>query len=350
MQSVPLSRIARATLALALASAPFLADAQTAYSPPVGGMVVTLNAGTGGALKITSFSPALRLPVGSNFVGKVYGTFTSVSDSGATGILTDTSAGWSATALAQTGAPYFVRIRSGSAAGSWWQIASNDATSVTVSANRGFTPAASGVAAGDRYEIVPADTLQTLLGSVATAGGGTSAAVADAVRIHDGVSWKEFYYNTANSQWREGALPVNRNTFVIRPDTGVLYVRRGSSNLQLVLLGNVSTGAERIAVGATGVSVIGSVFPTARVFGQLGIQNASGFVRNSGTLSAADKVNHFDGVSWRSYNYSVANSRWQELIVDKTNAVLPFGVPLVIERGTGATSNFWVTLTPPYSL
>jgi len=336
-------------LALGLTAASVFAQT-TAYSPPVGGMTVTMVAAPSGGFKITSFSPALRLPVGSSFVGKVRGTFTSVTDSASTAVLADSTAGWSSGTLSQAAAPYFIRIRSGSAAGSWWRISANDGVSVTVPANRGFLPGASGVAVGDSYEIVPVDTLNTLFSAIAATGGGTSAATADNVRIHDGVSWREYYFNTTSGIWREGTLPGDRGNVIIRPDSGVFYVRRGTSNLPMVLLGNVSTGPERIAVGATGVTVIGSVFPAARVFGQLALQNSPQLVRNSGTLVAADKVNHFDGVSWRSYNFNVVNNRWQELTFDRTNQVLPFGVPLVIERGTSATSSFWVTLTPPYSL
>jgi hypothetical protein len=319
-------------------------------SPPVGGVTVTLAAAVSGVPKITSFSMPMRLPVASNFVGKVSGTLTAASDTASNGTLTDSTAGWSNASLAQTGAPYFIKIRSGSASGTIWQIAANTTTAVTVAANRGFTPVAAGVSPGDSYEIVPGDTLATLLSSIAVAGGGTSAATADNVRIHDGVSWREFYFNTTVGTWREGALPVNRDNFIIRPDTGVYYVRRAATSLSLVMLGNVTTSVERVAIGATGVTVVGSVFPTNRVFGALALEASPSLVRNTGNLTAADKVNHFDGVSWRSYNYNVANSRWQELFADRTNTTLPFGVPLVVERGTSASASFWITLTPPYSL
>lgn len=345
---MPVKKLAVAPALLCFALSAFAAD--EAVSPPVGGVTVTLAAAVSGVPKITSFSLPMRLSVSPSFVGKVHGTLTSVADSTSSGTLTDSSAGWTASGLVQTGAPYFIKIRSGNAAGTIWQIAANTSTSVTVAANRGFNPAASGVSPGDAYEIIPGDTLATLLSSVASAGGGTSPTTADNVRIHDGVSWREFYYNTTAGQWREGAFPINRDNFIIRPDTGVLYVRRAASPLSLILLGNVTTSPERIAIGATGVTVVGSVFPTNRVFGTLGIETSPSFVRNSGSAAAADSVNHFDGVSWRSYNYNVANSRWQELFADRTNTVLPFGVPLVVARGTSASSPFWITLSPPYSL
>lgn len=338
--------VAPALLSLALTA--FAVD--EAVSPPVGGVTVTLAAAISGVPKITSFSMPMRLPVASAFTGKVFGTLTAASDSTSSGTLSDTTAGWSTSALVQTGAPYFIKIRSGNASGTIWQIAANTGTSLTVAANRGFTPVASGVAAGDRYEIIPGDTLATLLSGIAVSGGGTSASTADVVRIHDGVSWREFHYNTVAGAWREGSLPIDRGTFIIRPDSGVFYMRRGATPLSLVMLGNVSTSPERIAVGATGVSVVGSVYPANRVFGALALESSPSLVRNAGTLATADKVNHFDGVSWRYYSYVVANNRWQELFADRTNTTLPFGVPLVVARGTSATAAFWITLTPPYTL
>lgn len=333
---------------LCLALSAFAAD--EAVSPPVGGVTVTLAAAVSGVPKITTFSLPMRLPVGSAFVGKSIGTFTGVSDGASNGTFTDSTAGWTASGLVQPGAPYFVRIKSGASAGSWWQIAANTSTTLTVTANRGFTPAASGISPGDAYEIVPGDTLATLLSSVELTGGGTSMALADNVRIHDGASWRQFYFNTSEGVWREGLLPGTRDNFIIRPDTGVFYTRKSATPLSLVLIGNVSTIAEKVAVGATGVTVIGNVHPVSRSVGSLNIQSSPALIRNTGSLSAADKVNHYDGVSWHYYSFISAEDKWKELIFDRTTFNLPFGVPMVIARGTSATTSFWVTLPLPYTL
>lgn len=332
---------------LSLVPAAFAAD--VAYSPPVGGITVTLTGSVNGAPKVSTFTPALRLTLGSNFVGKGRGTLTAVTAT----TFADSTAGWGATALSQAATPYFVRIRSGAAAGTWWQVSttSNTATVVTV-LNRGINPLTAGVAVGDSYEIVPGDTLQTLFADVALSIGGSSAATADLVRLHDGVSWKEYYYNTTANQWREGTSTFNRNNVVVRPDTGVVFVRRGAGNLSLVMLGAVSDAQEKITVASTGVSSIGSVFPTSRTLGSLNIQASLGFVANTGNLAAADKVTVFDGVSWKTFAYNQSAGQWREgtSSFNRNNFALPFGAPVIIERGTGSSGSFFVTLTPPYTL
>lgn len=327
----------------------------TAYSPPVGGSLVTLTGSVGGVPKVTTLSVPLRLSVAANFVGKSRGFFTSVSDT----VFSDNAAGWSPGALSQSVAPYFVRIRTGAAAGTWWQISTagtsqNTTTSVTI-LNRGFSPTALGVSVGDLYEIVPGDTLSTFFADVALTIGGTSAAVADAVRIHDGASWREYYFNNSPSvmKWREGTQTFDRSNTVIRPDSGIVFVRKGSGNLTLAVTGSVSDASEKVVVNSTGVAFIGSVFPVTRTLGSLNIQNMPGFVKNTGVLAAADKVRLFDGASWRTFNYNFANSQWREgtQTFNRNTFALPFGAPVILERGTGASGGYVVlSLDIPYSL
>lgn len=335
---------------LSLVSAAYAAD--VAYSPPVGGITVTLAGAVNGVPKISTFTPSMRLTLGSNFTGKGRGTLTAVTST----TFTDSTAGWSAGTLSQAAAPYFVRIRSGAATGTWWQVstaanAANTTTTVTV-LNRGINPEAAGVAAGDAYEIVPGDTLQTLFADIATTIGGTTATTADAVRVHDGVGWREYYYNITNNQWREGTSTFNRSTTVVRPDSGVVYVRKSSGNVSLVLLGAVSDAQEKFTIASSGVTPIGSVFPVARTLGSLGIQTQSGFVPFTGNLAAADKVTVFDGVGWRTFHYNQANAQWREgtSTFNRNTFALPFGAAVVLERGTGSTGSYILTQTPPYTL
>ena len=322
-----------------------------AYSPPVGGNLITLNGAVSGVPKITTFSLALRLPVSGAFVGRARGTLTGVSLTS----FTDSQAGWSAGALSVPSAPYFIRIRSGAAAGTWWQISTSVANTASVATilNRGIDPAAIGITTGDQYEIVPGDTLANLFGGLAGTIGGVSAATADAVRIHDGVSWKEYYYNTTVSKWREGAATFDKSNTVIRPDSGVVYVRRAAGNVSFAMLGSVSNAQEQISVNPTGVTFVGSVFPVGRTLGSLNVQTMPGFVMNTGTLTAADKVTVFDGVSWHTYQYNSSVAQWREgaATFNKNNFALPFGAPIIIERGSGATGGVvFLNLQPPYSI
>jgi len=335
---------------LLLAATPASAT-DIAYAPPLGGNAIVIAGATGGVPKVTTFTPALRMPVTGSFVGRARGTLTTVAATD----FTDIQAGWSAGALSQAAAPYFVRIRSGAAAGTWWQVsttAANTPTDVTI-LNRNVSPLTLGMAPGDVYEIVPGDTLANLLGSFAPSIGGTSATTADAVRVHDGVNWREYYYNSTVAQWREGAATFDRSATVIPPDSGVVFVRQGAGNITLLMLGTVSDANERVLVNPTGVTVVGSVFPVARTLGSLNIQGMSGFVNYTGDITAADQVTVFDGVNWRTFQYNPGVSQWREgaSTFNRNSFALPFGSPVIIERGNGVTGGaVEFTLQIPYTL
>jgi hypothetical protein len=320
----------------------------------MGSVTVTLAAPVNGVPKITTFSPALRMFLGSNFVGKGRGTFTGVTAT----VLTDSTAGWTAGALSQAATPYFIRFRSGAAAGTWWQVSTslssqNTNTSLTVIGRANTTPLALGAAPGDAYELVPGDTLATLFGSIASSIGDTTPALADTVRVHDGVAWHEYHYNTQAGQWREGAAPFNKDNIVIRPDSGVVFIRKHPGSVSLVMTGAISTETERVLVPPTGVTLIGSVFPVSRTLGSLNLNNLERFVPNTGNIAACDKIVVFDGVAWHSFNYHLASGQWREgsAPFNKNSYAIPFGSPIYIERGSGASGPpGLVSLAPPYTL
>ena len=119
------------------------------------------------------------------------------------------------------------------------------------------------------------------------------------------------------------------------------------------MFGAVSTARERVLVPITGVTFVGSVFPVARTLGSLQVENMTGFEKNSGTLTAADKVVLFDGATWHSYNYNLAAGHWREgaATFNKDTLAIPFGAPFYIERGSGAHgSPGLVSFDPPYTL
>jgi len=348
----PLDRRVRKLLPLFVLSASAAFAADVAYTPPVGGMTVTIAGAAGGGSKVTTFTPSLRHAVSASFTGLARGLLTGVTST----TLSDSSAGWAPSMLSQAAAPYFIHILSGTASGSWWQISTstaNTSTTVSILPRAGITAAAAGVAVGDKYEIIPADTLDILFSSIASSIGGSSSTTADTVQIHDGTSWKEYYYNTTFSQWREGTSSFNKNNVVIRPDSGIVFVRNQAANLSLALLGSVQSSADRVIVPNTGVAFAANNFPVARSLSAIALQSMPGFVSNSGTLASADKVNVFDGLSWRSFNFNAASGQWREgtSTFNKNSFLVPAGTPIVIERGIAAASGSaaLLTLTSPYT-
>ena len=339
-----------AALALGVASAGD-ASGQSVATTPVGAVRVSLAAAPAGGISVTTFTPVLRIPNSDAFVGNTRGTFTAVS----TNSFTDASAGWAPNALSQAATPYFIKATSGNAAGAMWQIstsAANTDGSVTVLSLSGRDPVVSGVLQGDSYEIIPADTLGTLFAGLESAIGGPGMDAADTVRLHDGVAWRTFYYNNSPSvnQWREGSSSFNRNNFSIRPNSGIIYTRKGQAALSLTILGNVVTDGEKFVVGSTGVSFIGGVHPVDRQLLSLNLQTLPGFVNNTGNINAADKVKFHDGVAWRLLNFNGTQWREGSSSFNRNTLVVPAGTPVIIERGSAATgSASYVSVPAPYS-
>ena len=327
-------------------------SAETVTSVPVGVMRVVIAPAPVSGTKITTFSPSLRLPVSESFVGKYVGKVTSLTST----TLSDATAAWAVGALSQAATPYYIKLTSGAAAGAMWQVsttAANTASSVTILNLSGRDPLTAGALVGDAYEIIPADTLSTLFAGLESQIGGLNIDAADNVKLHDGASWRTFYYNSSAGvqQWREGSSSFNRNNIIVRPNSGVIYTRRGQTPIALTVMGLVVIGSEKFVVQSTGASFIGGVYPVDRQLVSLNLQSMPGFVVNSGDLNAADKVKFYDGSSWRLLSYN--GSQWREGAsnFNRNTLLVPAGTPVIIERGVGAAGNAVLATVPaPYTL
>lgn len=331
-------------------------SAQSVTTVPVGAVSISINAAPSGGTRVSTFSPSLRLSVGSEFQGKSKGSITGVTST----VISDTSAAWSAGGLSQVATPYFVKITSGAASGAMWQIstsAANTDNSFTVLAINSINPQSVGVVSGDTYQIIPADTLNTLFSGVESEIGGTSALTADGIRLHDGLVWRDFYYNTSVNQWREGTATFNRNNIVVRPNSGVIFTRRKTTAIALTIVGEVVPSTEKFPVPVAGVSFIGGVHPVDRTVSSLSLNQMPGFVVNTGggdaALVASDKLRFFDGNLWRVLNFNSSASQWREgtSTFNRNNLIIPAGSPVIIERGSGASGSSTLASIPaPYSL
>jgi hypothetical protein len=357
MNSTPKFRYNRLLALCATLGLTCLASAQTTTvtTTPVGVVNVTLAAAGSGSVKITTFTPAiLRIPVSSTFIGKSRGIITSFTGTS----ITDTQAGWSAGSLSAAATPYFIKMRSGNAVGAMWQISTatdNTSTSATIISLHGLDPIKAGVTAGDSYELIPADTLDTFFAGIETRIGGTSSSTADTVRIYDGSAWHEYYLNTSVSpaQWREGTATFNKNNTVLRPNSGIIYTRRGTTPIVLPLPGNVCDIAEKYPVPALGVTFISGSYPVDRPLSTLNINSLSGFKAYSGNLANADKVTFFNGTAWKTYNFNNTANQWREgtSSFNKNNDLVAAGSPIIIERGAGNTGSAVLYGAPlPYTL
>jgi hypothetical protein len=336
-------------LALACSLATTGVKAQSA-SVPQGYMNFTIPAGSAETPSVYTFSLPLTASVPTNFVGQSAGKISSVTAT----TITNDSAAWTAGALSQTATPYFIRITSGNAIGRTLQISTsagqlNTATTVTVN-NQGTPLDTLNIAAGDQYEVFPAYTLFSVFGAAVQ--GGSSATGSDVVRLHDGSGWIEYYYNTTASQWRTGTLPVSQNNVVLRPDSGIIFYRRGATLIALTLAGKVPSTDLQVVLNDVGASFVAG-FPAAKLLGQSDYNSMPGWVDNTSSVLTADKITTFVSGSWNSYNFKQSPGQWQNGSIPVNQGTLitiAAGTPVVIESPTGTPGPKVWRRTLPYSL
>ncbi len=321
------------------------AFAQGVTTTPVGIINYTIAAGTQQAPKITSVYFSLTGQPAN--AGATTGRISAVVAS----TFSCLGAGWTAGGLSAAATPYFLRITSGAAAGTTWQISTttaNTADTVTV-LNNGVSLTGLGITAssstGDTFELFPAPTLASLFGTnlpvqgtAQAAGklaGGTSSAVADTISVWNGAIWLTFYYDTGLGWWKrdvDGTEAANsRNNFVIRPDTCVLIARKGDA-VTLRSIGRAPASALKARYLSGGSAGVG-LFPITNTLSALNLQSLSGWVGIANTsgqnVGAADQVSVWDGSAWLSFYYdtTAASPRWRRV-------------------GTGADSNSFTIQTP----
>jgi hypothetical protein len=335
-----------------------MVSAEETASIPEGFMTFTVGAGSTASPKLTTFCLPLSRREAPGFLGRTAGVLSAVTASS----LSDATAGWVPGSLSQAASPYFLRITSGAAEGLVFQVATasaNTATSVSLLV-QGLDLTSLGIIAGtDTYEIFPGETLLSLFGNGSDVGeggvkGSNSAAGADVVRLNVGSSWIEYYFDTAFGFWRQPGPPANRNHVVLHPHLGISYFRKGASNLEVTIQGRVAVGPVKTIVSNGGATYVANHFPIDRTLGSLGIESIPGFIAAEPPavpVASADTVSVWNGSGWKNYHYNAGLSQWREgsLPVNRSNAMIPSGVPFWIQKKTLSSGSSLLTEQLPYS-
>ncbi len=345
------------------------AFAQGVTTTPVGYINYTIAAGTQQSPKITSVFFGLTGQPANTGV-----TSGRVSTVGAS-TFSCQGAGWTAGGLSAVATPYFLRITSGAAAGTTWQISTttaNTTDTVTVLSN-GVDLTSLGITAssstGDTFELLPAATLASLFGTnlpVQGSGqasgklaGGTSSTVADTISVWNGAIWLTFYYDTGLGWWKrdvDGTEAANsRNNFVIRPDACVLIARKGDA-VTLRNIGRAPASALKARYLSGGSAGVG-LFPITNTLGTLNLQSLSGWVGIANTsgqnVGSADQVSVWDGTAWASFYYdtTAASPRWRRVGTgaDSTSYTIQTpDRPFMIQKAGAGSGSAFVSQARPY--
>jgi uncharacterized protein (TIGR02597 family) len=324
----------------------------TAYTVPEGYVALTIQPGNG---TVGTFNfICIPLQGNMNATGQLQARLTGVTSN----TLSNSSGSWTSGAFAVAGSPFFVKISSGTASGHIFQITGNTATQLTVD-NQGLDLTGLGIvtgASGDKYEIFAGDTLLSAFGTpVEGVVGGTdpNGAVDRVILMNNGV-WDTYYYNTASSQWKKGALPFNQNNTVIRADAGLIFSRVGTAPLSYTFQGRIPNTNLKKPLLTDGFSAVASYFPVAQTLNSLNFQAVQGWkkVGDAGITAAnADKVYLNETGVWDAYHYDGTVLQWRKGAVpfNQNNKSIPVGAGILINR-SGGPANSGADIALPYSL
>jgi hypothetical protein len=273
--------------------------------------------------------------------GAIKGRITAVTAS----TISNSSAGWQTGAFSQPATPFFVRITSGTARGRTLQISTstpNSNSTLTVN-NEGTDLTGLGIqtgASGDTYEIIHGETLSTLFSSFAMSG--VSSETADNVIIWTGDTWQRFYLDAVDGRWEPKGINTDASNYVIRPDAGILYERRGASSLSLLVPGRAPTTDLKYMVGNSSSTFVANGFPVARKLVDHNFHSMPGWVANS-NYRVADQLMVWSGAVWQRFFFDPVDNRWEPVGVNfnANHFTPPVGRPFMIQKA-GAVSGFSV--------
>jgi uncharacterized protein (TIGR02597 family) len=331
--------VAILALAFATLSVSNLSAQTTVKTIPVG--VVNLTIGAAPSPSVPNFV-ALSLPLVDGIVFK--GTISAV------GASTITVSNTVAQTFNATN-PYLLRITSGSHAGRSFVILSNVGNVLTVDTEgtplNALSPALNLGASGDSFQIAVADTIAGVFGTQTL--GSANPNNADQVWLwaSGAGTFVKFFYNSGTSQWEDLDNEPAGST-VIRPDSGIFFVRRGLTPLTLSLTGEVPTTDIRVRVKESGFSFASGALPVDTTLLGTGLHNQAAWVKGA-TAAASDQVWVWasGSGSFVRFYYSTAANGWLDLDDESADAtVIASGTPVFIKKAAVSGSNLVTTVFP----
>jgi len=331
-----------------------VAQAQTtAVTNPVGFITKTI-AGAINATTPTNTTLSFPLYNAPDFVSSVVSIDSNTQ-------FTLNGASWVAGQFAVASAPRLVRVKSSVTAsniGRFFLVSANTTNQLTVTLADGVTDIHAALTVGDTCEVVAANTLGSIFGTLAnlpTLQAGSTAGTADNVLLFNGTTWVTYYWTgsvgTPANIWKQ-AGNIDRSGVIIYPDEAVFVIRRAvGSSAVITNIGTVSTSAEQSFIAAAGSTFLSNRFATDLTIGGLGLQNLPEWLAGS-TSSTADKVLSWNGTTWVTYYWTgsvgTPNNIWKQAgNIDRSGVAIPAGTGVFIIHA-GAPLNLSQAL--PYSL
>ena len=314
-------------------------QAQEASTVPYGVMKFTIPAGSIENPQMSALSVTLQPTVPDDFQGATSGVITGVTSD----TITSSGAGWAASALADPVAPYFLKITSGPADGRLFLISANTANTVTLDTS-GDNLTNLGIETDTHtFKIFPGFTLNSFFGSDVLTSSDINSA--DVVYLLINGTWTTFYHN--GTSWKRPGARANFDNQILNPDSGILFLRKDSTDLEIVLDGFVPTNNTQLVVSTSGYTMLGGIYPVDRTLLDVGIQDLTSWIKNS-SVNNADQIILYNGSAWETYYHDGTNWKRPGARGSSDDVIIPAGTPLLLSRiGSGDTEEF--TNIIPYS-
>lgn len=207
---------------------------------------------------------------------------------------------------------------------------------------------------GTRFEIIPGDTLATFFGTTTPTNtlavqGAATPAEADIIQVWGGAAWLNFYYNTTWQRWARDIDVLSdpsRNNFVLRADRGVMITRRGSTPLDLLVIGRVLNTPQRAVHTRTdnALTFLATMQASDITLGALALQSSTRSVNWQGAAdpASADILLIWSGATWFSFYYNTAFSQWRRAgdSANRDTFLISAGTPVFVQRrGSGVSAD-----------
>ncbi|EIP98546.1 hypothetical protein OpiT1DRAFT_03003 [Opitutaceae bacterium TAV1] len=306
---------------------------------PEGYLKIDLAGGTPAAPSTARF--ALPLTGYPDNAGAREGFITALSGKS----LTLADAGWSPGQLAAS--PHAIRLADRARAGLTLTIAANTSDTLTVAASDDLP--ALGVANGDRFRIIPVDTIGSLLPPGVLIGG-PDAQSADIVFLGQ-TSQSGYYFNTSLSRWVGTTGPaIDRGGVVIPPDASIGIARTGAA-ISLLFTGRVPAEPFVVAVPGGGSLHTHTGFPVDTTLGGLALQTrVPGWV-SAASAAQSDQVLLPSSSGWTAYYHN--GLHWQLATgpaLNRDTTVVGGTTPLLLLRHGFLSGSVELHLPVPYTL
>ena len=319
-------------VALVVCSGALTSKAQTGETEPVGITELTIaGASSTGGAQNTSIAVTLRHPVAYDGMAVSIGGFSSSSQVINTGVTNWATGQW-------TDKPHLCYVENAAGAEEAYLITAVNYSTGELTISTDFD-ILTRYPSTPKYTIVKANTLGNLFGTTGAEvlfGQGSSSSGADNIYFWTGSTWYTCWHNGTSWQSFATIFGGNENDKVVMPDDALFILRRGATDLKLVVTGSPPVKPQ-VSTLPGQVSRFTTVrYPEPVRVSQLGLEQLPNWV-SATSSSNADKFYIWSGSSWITFWYT--GSYWtRSAFTNDDNYLIPGSTGIFVFRDSTSSA------------